>query len=177
MKIIATVLTLIALALHAAQAEPQQQTPTPTIENGSSVQIEYTLKDDAGTVLDSNKGRNPLAYTQGEHRIIPGLEKALNGMKAGDEKQVTVKPEDGYGEADPQAVTEVPKESIPSTALVVGTKLVARNQTGEARMVVVKEVREQTVVLDLNHPLAGKTLHFDVKILGVEAPKTPPPAK
>ena len=123
-------------------------------------------------MLDSNKGRDPLTFTQGEHQIVPGLEKALEGMRPGDEKKVTVAPADGYGPIDPAAHTEVPKDAIPSDALTVGTQLVARSPTGETRVVRVKEVRDSTVVIDLNHPLAGKTLHFAVKVLGVEPPSS-----
>jgi FKBP-type peptidyl-prolyl cis-trans isomerase SlyD len=149
------------------------QTPTPekaAIQNGSSVSIEYTLKDDSGQVLESNKGKTPLTFTQGHQQIIPGLERELIGMRPGEEKQVVVRPEEAYGEVVPNAQTEVPKDAIPKEGLKVGTTLIARSGSGEPRPVVVKEIKETTVVLDLNHPLAGKTLHFDVKILGVQAP-------
>jgi len=164
--------TLIALvlALGVAHAQSKEKSMSPAIETGSTVQLEYTLKDDNGKVLDSNKGRDPLTYTQGQEQIIPGLEKALTGMRAGEEKQVTVEPEDAYGAVDPAAQTEVPKEMLPPDALQVGTQLVARSPMGETRVVRVKEVKGATVILDLNHPLAGKTLHFDVKVIGVEPP-------
>jgi FKBP-type peptidyl-prolyl cis-trans isomerase SlyD len=167
MKVAAMVLA-ITLALGVAPAQPQDKPEGPVIGNGSKVRIEYTLKDKEGEVLDSNKGRNALTYTHGERQIIPGLEDALIGMRDGEEKSVTVKPEDAYGMEDPAAMTEVPKESIPADALKVGTRLVGRSQSGETRFVRVKEIKEKTVILDLNHPLAGKTLHFDVKVLGVE---------
>ena len=146
---------------------------TPAIESGSTVQLEYTLKDDAGAVLDSNHGQEPLTYVHGRHQIVPGLEQALGGMHAGDQRSVTVAAKDAYGAADPTAVAEVPKQSIPPDALVPGTWLTAQKQDVGARLVKVKEVREQTVILDLNHPLAGQTLHFDVKILGVAPPAKP----
>jgi FKBP-type peptidyl-prolyl cis-trans isomerase SlyD len=170
-------LVLVLCAAGAAVAQtPTPQTPAPmSIVDGSSVQIEYTLKDDTGTVLDTNKGQAPLRFTQGEHEILPELEKQLTGMRAGDEKKVTLKPEDGYGVPDPNAVAEVPKEVIPEHALKVGTRLMARSAAGESRSVTVKEVKDTTVVLDLNHPLAGKTLVFDVKVLGVDSPKTDEP--
>jgi FKBP-type peptidyl-prolyl cis-trans isomerase SlyD len=142
----------------------------PAIENGSTVHIEYTLKEDSGKVLDTNKGQQPLTYRQGEGQMIPGLETALGGMRAGETKQVTVAPADAYGAVDPAAQTEVPKELIPASALTPGTELVARGKGGQKRVVRVKEVKDKTVVLDLNHPLAGKTLHFDVKVLKVEPP-------
>ncbi|MBI4609281.1 MAG: peptidylprolyl isomerase [Candidatus Rokubacteria bacterium] len=164
-------LFVLALVPGVAQAQPKEKAMSPVIESGSTVQLEYTLKDDAGTVLDSNKGRGPLTFVQGQQQIVPGLEKALNGMQAGDEKQVTVKPEEGYGALDPSAQAEVPKQMLPADALTVGTQLVARSRTGETMLVRVKEVKDATVIIDLNHPLAGKTLYFDVKVLGVEPAK------
>ena len=142
----------------------------PAIENGSTVQLEYTLSDDAGKLLDSNKGQQPLTYTQGGHQLIAALEKQLVGMQTGQQKKVVLKPEDAFGAVDPAAQTEVPKDALPPDALVVGAQLMARNAAGEGRPVVVKEIKDKTVVVDLNHPLAGKTLVFDVKVLGIEPP-------
>jgi FKBP-type peptidyl-prolyl cis-trans isomerase SlyD len=171
----AAALVLSAPMVTAAQSPPAATPAAPAIEKGSTVHLEYTLKDDAGAVLDTNKGQAPLTYTQGEEQILPGLEKELTGLHKGDEKKVTVKPEDGYGALDPSAQTEVPKEMLPSSALTVGTQLMARSAAGEARPVRVKEIKEQTVILDLNHPLAGKTLLFEVKVLGIDPPRTPEP--
>ena len=170
MRIAGVIGLTLALALSPAEAQEKEKAASPAIENGAKVQLEYTLKDDGGKVLDSNKGRDPLTYTQGQKQIIPGLEQALSGMHAGEEKKVTIKPVDAYGEVNPKAVTEVPKEMLPPDALRVGTELVAQSQAGDRRIVRIKEVREKTVVIDLNHPLAGKTLFFDVKVLGVEPP-------
>jgi len=171
-------LTAMALALLASAAIAQTPAPAPEkagpVQTGSSVSIEYTLKDEAGQVLDTNKGKSPLVFTQGQQQIIPGLEREMIGMRAGEEKKVVVKPEDAYGPVMPNAQTEVPKDAIPQDGLKVGTALMARSGSGETRPVVVKEIKESTVVLDLNHPLAGKTLFFDVKVLGVEPPKTAP---
>ena len=161
--------TLVALLVLLAAA-PAGAQPQATIEKGSSVKIEYTLKDDKGAVLDSNTGKDALAFTQGAKQIIPGLDQALIGMKAGDTKKVTVKPEDAYGLADPKNETEVPKASLPAGAAVVGTLLLARGQDGQPRPVTVKAVKDTTVLIDLNHPLAGKTLYFDVKVVSVEPP-------
>ena len=161
--------TLVALLVLLAAA-PAGAQPKAAIEKGSSVKIEYTLKDDKGAVLDTNAGKDALAFTQGAQQIIPGLDKALLGMKAGDSKKVTVKPEDAYGNVDPKAEAEVPKDALPQGAAVVGTRLLARGQDGQPRPVTVKAVKDSTVVLDLNHPLAGKTLFFDVKVVSVEPP-------
>jgi FKBP-type peptidyl-prolyl cis-trans isomerase SlyD len=157
-----------------APATPAPASPAPAsapiIEDGSMVQLEYTLSDDAGTVLDSNKGQPPLSYTQGDHQLLPGLEKQLAGLRPGQEKKVVLKPDEAFGPVDPAAQTEVAKSAVPPDALVVGAQLMARNAAGEGRPVVVKEIKESTVVVDLNHPLAGKTLVFDIKVLGIEPP-------
>jgi FKBP-type peptidyl-prolyl cis-trans isomerase SlyD len=143
----------------------------PVVEKGATVTLEYTLKDDAGIVVDSNKGRDPLTYTQGSEQMLPELEKQITGMHAGEEKRVVLKPEEAFGLADPKAQAEVPKSMLPPEALNVGAHLMARNAAGEQRPVTVKDVKEQTVILDLNHPLAGKTVVFEIKVLGVEPPK------
>jgi FKBP-type peptidyl-prolyl cis-trans isomerase SlyD len=91
-------------------------------------------------------------------------------MQTGQAKKVVLKPEDAFGPVDPAAHTEVPKDALPADALVVGTQLMARSASGEGRPVIVKEIKEKTVVVDLNHPLAGKTLVFDVKVLSVDPP-------
>ena len=158
-------------ATSAVHAQTAQAPAAPTIEHGSTVRIEYTLKDDTGAVLDTNKGGSPITYTQGEQQIIPALEKQLTGLHAGDEKKVVLKPEEAYGSVDPSAQTEVARELLPQEALGVGKHLMARDASGEERPVTIKEVKEKTVVLDLNHPLAGKTLSFDIKVLGVDPPK------
>jgi len=168
-------MTAALLALAASTAYAQNPPASPEVQNGSSVSIEYTLKDEGGQVLDTNKGKSPLVFTHGQQQIIPGLERELVGMHAGDEKKVVVKPEDAYGPVIPNAQTEVPKEAIPKEGLKVGTPLMARSGSGETRPVVVKEIKENTVVLDLNHPLAGKTLFFDVKVLDVAPPKAATP--
>jgi FKBP-type peptidyl-prolyl cis-trans isomerase SlyD len=168
--------TLAAALVVLAASTTFAQTPAPTpaaVQTGSTVSLEYTLKDDGGQVLDSNKGGTPLVFVQGQRQIISGLERELVGMRPGEEKQVMVKPEDAYGEVVPNAQIEVPRDAIPKEGLKVGTQLTARSGSGEARPVTVKEIKEATVVLDLNHPHAGKVLHFDVKILGVQAPGTP----
>lgn len=163
------------VALAASTAFAQAPAPSPgAVQNGSTVSLEYTLTGEGGEVLDSNKGGTPLVIVQGQQQIIPGLERELVGMRSGEEKKVVVKPEDAYGEVVPNAQQEVPKDAIPKDGLKVGTVLSARSGSGEARPVVVKEIKENTVVLDVNHPLAGKTLYFDIKVLGVKPPGLAP---
>jgi FKBP-type peptidyl-prolyl cis-trans isomerase SlyD len=141
------------------------------VKDGATVSLEYTLSGEDGKVIESNKGKEPLRYVDGRSQIIPGLEKALEGMKPGTEKKVTVKPEDAYGPVDPNAYREVPKENVPADSLKEGMALFAKNAEGEMFPVRVKEVKDKTVVIDMNHPLAGKTLVFDVKILDVQPPQ------
>jgi FKBP-type peptidyl-prolyl cis-trans isomerase SlyD len=142
------------------------------IENGSLVYFEYTLSDENGNVLQSNRGKDPVTYTHGQREVIPGLEKGLSGMEVNEEKSFRVQPEEGYGSVDPQAFKEVPKTELPAGALKVGTALRARGPEGEDHVIHVREVKQETVILDFNHPLAGKTLNFDVKVLDIE-PKNP----
>jgi FKBP-type peptidyl-prolyl cis-trans isomerase SlyD len=139
-----------------------------TIVPGVKVCLEYTLKLDDGHVVESNVGRNPLEYTHGSAQIIPGLESALEGLKAGDTKQVELAPAEGYGEPVAEAVQEVPSERIPEDAREVGAELQAQTTDGNVLRGRVTALRGETAVVDFNHPLAGKTLHFDVKVLDVQ---------
>jgi FKBP-type peptidyl-prolyl cis-trans isomerase SlyD len=146
-----------------------------SISEGKAVSMEYTLTLEDKKVLDTNVGGQPLNFTQGSHQIIPGLETALEGMKVGESKQVTVAPEQGYGPINPQAVQEVPIDKIPEEARKVGAQLQGKDAQGRMVHPRVTEVKEQVVMLDFNHPLAGKTLLFDVKILDIQAASTPVP--
>lgn len=137
------------------------------VQDGSAVSFDYTLTDDDGKVIDSSKGKQPMSYTHGKGEIIPGLEKELAGMPVGAEKKVTIKPEDAYGPINPQAFQEVPKEKLPPEALKVGTVLMAQGPQGQGMPVRVHEIKDKTVIMDFNHPLAGKTLSFDVKITDI----------
>lgn len=139
------------------------------VQEGSIVSIEYTLTDDAGTVLDTNVGKEPLTFIEGAGQIVRGLEKELMGLKTGDQKKVQVKPEDGYGMPDPKAFQEIPRDKIPPEGQKVGAMLMSKAPDGSAMPIRVHEVKDKTVVVDLNHPLAGKTLNFDVKIKDIKS--------
>jgi len=140
----------------------------PVIEEGTTVTLEYTLKLEDGSVADTNKDRDPLVYTQGGSEILPALEDAMMGMKTDDTKQITIEPDKAYGSVDPDAFIEVATDAIPEDSRTVGTMLMARNQAGQERMVRVHEIKTDKIVLDYNHPLAGKTLYFDIRVLDVE---------
>ena len=139
-----------------------------TVSEGREVSIEYTLKLDSGEVVDSNADREPLTYTQGSGQLLPALEEALEGMKAGDSKEVALTPDEGYGQRNPEMRQEVPLEQIPENARHAGTTLVATDNSGNRHQVQVAEITEEKAVLDLNHPLAGKSLHFDVTVVAVD---------
>lgn len=139
------------------------------IKQGDVVSIAYTLTDDSGTVLDTNQGKNPLSYTQGSGQIIRGLERKLEGMQVGEKIRVTVKPEEAYGPVNPQAFQEVPRDKLPPGELKAGQTLIARSPQGQQIPVRIHQIKEKSVVIDLNHPLAGKTLNFEVEILAVDA--------
>ena len=139
------------------------------IQEGAVVSIEYMLTDDAGTVIDTNVGKAPLSYIHGAGQIVRGLERELNGLKVGERKKVQVKPEDGYGATNEKAFQEIPREGIPPEAQKAGTLLMIKGTDGRAIPVRVHEVKEKTVVVDFNHPLAGKTLNFDVKVMDIKS--------
>jgi FKBP-type peptidyl-prolyl cis-trans isomerase 2 len=139
-----------------------------SVSDGMKVTLEYTLTLPDKSVADSNVGQAPFSYIHGQRQIVPGLEKALTGMKAGQKKHVDVSAAEGYGPYDDKARLSVDKSKVPPN-IKAGTMLRASN----GQTVTVLEVSDQSVVLDLNHPLAGKNLMFDVAVLKVEkTPKT-----
>ncbi len=138
------------------------------IQNDCVVAIHYKLTDDDGVVLDSSEGQEPLTYLHGTQAIITGLEKALTGRKEGDSFQVTVQPEEGYGEINPEMIQAVPRTAFSGIEnLAPGISLQADDGNGNVYHVVVKEVNDDVVIIDVNHPLAGKVLHFDVTVESV----------
>jgi len=135
----------------------------------SVVLIHYTLKDDAGKVIDSSDGGEPLAYIQGHGNLVPGLEKALEGKKDGDAVAVTLAPADGYGTRNDALVQRVPKRSLQGSGEIrKGMQFQAQTDEG-LRVFTVTAVVGDMVSLDGNHPLADQTLHFDVQIVSVRA--------
>lgn len=162
-------LTSLARVGGAGSSQAFTLKPASNIQEGSIVSIEYTLTDDDGKLIDTNVGKEPLTFVQGAGQIVSGLEKELRGLKAGDQKKVRVKPEDGYGMPSQQAFQEMPRQNIPAEAQKAGVTLMAKGPDGRAIPIRVHEVKEKTVVVDFNHPLAGKTLNFDVKIKDIQA--------
>jgi FKBP-type peptidyl-prolyl cis-trans isomerase SlyD len=130
------------------------------------VGIEYTLKDDQGNVIDASGDRGPMEYLHGAQNIIPGLEQGIEGLSAGESKSVVVTPALGYGEYSEKLLQRVPLDRFGSNQVQVGMRFHAETNLG-MRVLTIKEIQGQEVVLDGNHELAGKTLHFDIKVVSV----------
>ena len=141
---------------------------TLMIGKHSVVSIHYTLKDDAGEVMDSSEGREPLAYLHGANNLIPGLEDELQGKTAGAKFQTTIEPKDAYGELSEELVQKISMQMFQGVDEVQpGMTFVAQGEGGQQRQVRVVEVDGDDVTIDANHPMAGKTLHFDVEVVEV----------
>ena len=164
-RIPASLLLCLALPLAAARAEEEKPA---AVANGRQVTVEYTLTLEDGTKADTNVGGEPLVFQQGAHQILPALEEALDGMKVSESRKVTLPPEKGYGAVNPELVQEVELEMVPEQARFAGAQLAAEDENGNRHFAMVKEVRESKILVDMNHPLAGKTLTFDVKVLAVD---------
>ncbi len=144
-----------------------------TVQDNMDVGLEYTLTVD-GSVVDSTKDRGPFHYVHGKGQLIPGLERELIGLHVGDAKDVAISPADGYGEVDPAAFVEVPKDQLPNDVTpTVGMSLRGVNPDGKSFRAKINEIKGDSVVLDLNHPLAGKALTFQVKVTDI-SPATSP---
>lgn len=135
---------------------------------GDTVHIHYTGTLEDGTQFDSSAGREPLEFTVGGGQVIPGFDQAVEGMAIGESKTVNIAPEHAYGEHHAQMVQEVPKSALPDDMEPeVGQALSARNQDGQELRLVVTEVKDDAIVVDGNHPLAGKTLNFDIELVKI----------
>ena len=174
-KLFPLVTLAVAFTLCSQQfsAAAEKAKDDRVVKDGMLVSFDYTLKGADGKVIETSKGKEPLKYVHGQRRMIPGLEKEITGMKVGEEKHVTVKPEDAYGPINKAAFQEVPKEKIPSNGLKVGAVLMAKSPEGQAIPMRVHEIKEKSVVMDMNHPMAGKTLVFDVKVVDIQSPPVP----
>ena len=139
-----------------------------TIKKGSKVKVEYTGTLDDGTVFDtSEKHGKPLEFEVGANQIIPGFEKAIVEMKKGEEKKIKLSPKEAYGDNNPELVKKIPRDKLPKEELKPGMMLLMGLPDGQQMPVKIIEVGEKEVTLDLNHPLAGKTLNFKIKVVDV----------
>lgn len=137
------------------------------VSDGKTVSINYTMSIENGETIDSNEGSEPLAFIQGNHQIFEALEKSLYGMTVGESKTTVLKPEDAYGQIIPEAVVAVPFDHFPEDAREIGA--VVQTNTAEGQTIKGKVVKLDTddATIDFNHPLAGKALSFNIKIISV----------
>jgi len=162
-----TLIISIAFLLFAGNSFAQEEVDEMIVQKGKEVSISYVLKVD-GEIIDTSEKRGPLTYVQGGGKIIPGLSRQIEGMKVGDKKNIRVEPEEAYGKVNPKAFQEIPKSQLPSgVAPQVDMKLQISAPDGRMRIVRISEVREDTVVLDMNHLLAGKKLYFEIEVVSI----------
>jgi peptidylprolyl isomerase len=137
-------------------------------KSGDTVKIHYTGTLEDGTQFDSSQGRDPLEFELGSGQVIPGFEKAVEGMAVGEEKSVTITSEDAYGPHQEQMVQELPKSTLPDGLdPEQGMALQAQSQDGRPLTLMVTEVSEESITVDANHPLAGKDLNFDIELVAI----------
>lgn len=138
------------------------------VKKGDTIQVHYTGKLEDGKEFDSSLNRQPLQFEVGAGRVIKGFEDAVVGLQVGEKKTVTIPDKDAYGSYDENLLIEIPKKNVPEGIIPeVGMRLQLVNQQGQAAHVVVTEILDETVRLDANHPLAGKTLVFDLEVLEI----------
>ena len=138
------------------------------VKNGSKVAFDFMLIVD-GKIVDTSQARGPLEYTQGEGKLPPGLMKQMEGMKVKEEKTIELKPEEAYGYPDPTGVREIPLTAAPKDMKpAVGMMLQMQDQEGHLFPAKITEVKKDSIMIDLNHPLAGKILTFKVKIVSIK---------
>jgi len=151
---------LIAVVLNGCSGNAKPRT-------GDTVKVEYTLTVD-GVVFDTSEGEEPLEFEIGAEQMIPGFEKAVKGMKVGETKQVTLKPEDAYGERNENLTAVIDRSELPAEIVPeVGLHLQAQSDDGSIRVVTITAVTDTTIAIDGNHPLAGKTLTFEIKLVEI----------
>ena len=137
-------------------------------KNGDNVKVHYKGKLTTGEQFDSSEGRDPLAFTVGAGQMIKGFDEAIPGMAIGEKKTINIAPENAYGAKNQEAIVEFPKSNIPADMkLEPGMKLQLTNQDGQPIPVTVTEVKDDVVILDANHELAGKELVFDIELVDI----------
>jgi len=139
------------------------------VKNGDIVKVHYTGKLTNGEQFDSSTGREPLEFIVGAGQMIKGFDKAMPGMSIGEKKTVNISPEEGYGEKIEEAIIEFPRENVPADMpLEIGMTLELRSESGQPIPVTIEEIREDVIVLDANHSLAGKELVFDIELVEIK---------
>lgn len=139
------------------------------VKKGNTIKVQYTGKLEDGTVFDKSKKDEPLEFNVGSGKIIPGFDKAVEGMKLNEEKKVTLKPEEAYGRRDKTLIKQLPKSSLPDDLKPdKGMVLKLQDQGGRSIPATVVDMTEDNLVIDLNHPLAGRNLTFDITVVDIQ---------
>jgi len=168
-KVILSVIAALCLIVS-----PKVFAADDAVVAGKLIKADYTLTVN-NEVLETSVGKTPLEFIVGGQSIIPGLEKGILGMHVGEEKIIVVEPADAYGQPDAKAVKEFPKASMPKgLELKKGMVLQANAPDGNTFPAVIKEIKDTTILLDFNHPLAGKQLQFKIKVLSIAPAPTAP---
>lgn len=140
-----------------------------TVKEGNTISVEYTGKFEDGEVFDTSRGKQPLSFTVGAGQLIPGFDSAVVDMAAGDQRTVTIEPKNGYGDYREDLLISMPKTNIPSDMdLEIGMMVNLTNKEGNPVPAKVKGLEEESVSLDVNHPLAGKTLVFEIEVVSID---------
>jgi FKBP-type peptidyl-prolyl cis-trans isomerase 2 len=140
-----------------------------SIKKGDKIKVEYTGTFEDGKVFDSSeKHGKPLEFTVGAGQMIKGFDEAVIGMEKGEGKEITLQPQDAYGESRPEMIQKFPRDQFPKdNEPSVGMMLMLRTPEGQQMMATIKEVTDKEITLDLNHPMAGKVLNFKLKVVGI----------
>ena len=137
-------------------------------QQGDTVAVHYTGKLDSGEVFDSSQGRDPLEFEIGGGQVIPGFEKAVDGLEVGQSREIRIEPDDGYGQPRDDLLVDVDRSQFPAEAEPeVGQQVQVQVAPGQNRVATIQEIGDDSIKLDLNHPLAGKTLTFDVELVEI----------
>jgi len=159
-------MALLVFFIFTLSVVPAATAEETVIADGKTARFHYDLRV-GETLVESSRKSDPVEYVHGGGQIVPGLESRLAGLKAGDRRSVPVPSMEAYGASDPSAVLEVPKTQFDSGEIRVGSVVTGPSVKGQIVKATVKSVGEDSVVLDFNHPLAGKDLLFDVEVLEV----------
>lgn len=139
-----------------------------TIETGNQVSVHYTGTFDDGEVFDSSQGRDPLSFKVGAGQMIQGFDQAVLGMRQGESKKITLGPDEAYGPRNEELLIDIPNANFPDDMkLEVGMMLQMSNEQGQPVPATIAEINEESVKMDVNHPMAGKTLNFEIEIVEV----------
>jgi peptidylprolyl isomerase len=143
---------------------------SPTVQVGNTISVNYTGKLESGEVFDTSEGKQPLTFTVGSGQLIKGFDNAVIGMSTGEKKSVSLAPEEGYGAYRDDLILSIARENVPENMqLDIGMAVQLSDQSGNPIPAMVTEIGDRTVTLDVNHPLAGKVLVFDIEVVGIES--------